>query len=73
MQYVYVYKLKIATIKLELFADWIVILNVNIAFKNAILDLSTGINTKVKVTGKLTLSAGIGSIGGVADGVLLDT
>lgn len=72
LEYAYFYPTPIGVaIKLKLSAKWDTGFNLNVAFKNATLDLSAGANTKVTVTGEISASVVIAEVGGYAKGLSL--
>ncbi|EAR92922.1 transmembrane protein, putative (macronuclear) [Tetrahymena thermophila SB210] len=74
LEYVYFYPTPIGVaIKLKLSASWNAGFNLNLSFKNATLDLSAGVNTKVSVLGEVSASIVIAEVGGYAEGTFLET
>ncbi|KAL4451081.1 hypothetical protein ABPG74_021403 [Tetrahymena malaccensis] len=74
LEYVYYYPTPIGVaIKLKLSASWNAGFNLNLSFKNATLDLSAGVNTKVSVLGEVSASIVIAEVGGYAEGTFLET
>lgn len=61
------------TLKLRLYASWDNQLRFKLGFKNAILDVAAGVNTKVTVGGEVAASVFFAEVGGYAEGVFLDT
>ncbi|KAL4490910.1 hypothetical protein ABPG72_008646 [Tetrahymena utriculariae] len=73
-EYVYYYPTPIGVaIKLKLSASWNAGFNLNLSFKNATLDLSAGVNTKVNVLGEVSASFVIAEVGAYAEGTFLET
>jgi hypothetical protein len=56
-----------------LHAEWEVIFNTSISFKNAVLDFKAGVSTKVSVNGSIGVGIALGEVGGKAEGTFLDT
>lgn len=74
IEYIYIYPTPIGVaIKLRLAASWNTGIGMSFAFKNATLDFSTKVNTKVIVTGEVSASILIAEVGGYAQGTFLDS